>query len=1617
MSHSASSSTDSSGYNDSSAQEVNGSDDSSNVSPAKRKRNQESSSSKSDSGSSNSSSSKSSSSSSQSNSSSDNEDSDSFHVDNYSVQDIFAVTANLDDPEYLLNLEDSSVIRSVTTNSKELNRKKENQKMLKEFNESANFGLMVSNLSPKFLEPMQAPISVPPLFVDRIITHRLSSNPTVYSIEPDETEEEDSSENTEKTTIYYVKWNGLDEDAASWETVESINGKATSLFCAPNASEFPRLLEIYWRKTKKSEKDIPFDKFPEKIQPIDFLHNIKLTDLQLEIFDFIVQSLHEDKAAVVRIPQGVGKTMSVAALLNTAAFKYSSNHPALIICDDPYSWVETIRFATNLYWCEFPESKTARSTITQEEFVGKVGCKCDVLIVTHDILQRGMNYFSKVKWGFIVGDQTTSAFKIPVWVTRLPGHKIYLFNSEDDDFSINQQNCNIHTFSGPVFKAHEELILVPDVIGDSIAELLHKNLKNYDMSLYDQYQVQCMFLQTAYSHPFLVPELKDIIVRKKIIKMGRDLTEDEMIKLMAESSNKFKEVAAIAAECAQNNTVCCIFANGFAILRLLMQYLTYKNIPTSFMHSPLPEESYSTDFKAGALLLTRNINSPIIDRLNISTLVFLDLDEDFQTDLHIQEFFVRQKNVTVKRLITAETAESAMFGYILNTDELIMPDLPKEDAEEILRYGVATTSNWSLAKSTEKTIIKVVYPDMMDQIFKEFNEDPIEGLAPETEFWKNDFKPSDSIPTSSNRNIKTCRNLIDNVCKYGIFEMGKVSKAVGLDPDVALHYLKIIFLLMLSECNSYDVLLLAGYISNLHNLPEIPITRDAWENVWIKNYGQYELADIITKNLAESKVFRSFAKTCQIANDRLVIAAYEGISTDTFPIRFCSEKSSMPTLEQLSQVINTTSFIAARYESLRTAMANDVYSFATHYPSENRIFTGNKSLDFAVELFRTNPKSTAWDEREVNKVLEMLTSYGIPYTKDSQKIDGDEIVSLCRLIRKTPEEAVSFVNSLQEQIMKFHVHDLSLVLPDSLTKSDNIIEITGAEIENRKSDILAMHVIRSYMLMNQTEKQDLFIRTLPDKWTLDNDLQLFKFACQFGIDNAKNIPEVQINKSHNGPEQLITVEEYNELKQAATNKTMAEKRIATLVQTLAIKISPLLDEEFEKNIKKQIKKSAMKSSPSPQRQAVVLPIPESHPHTPLNTKPGAPTQVITSTSQLPPNCQTQIISIQKPPRPEDLLKNKEINVDQFLQMVRENKVQNNSIFNAVKDESLPPEYLLQIIREEKISSNSLLQLINTYKVPPNVLYQAMLEFHIPKEIVDDAFVFVINSKAFPNEIVQNLMTSYKYNQSTIQTALSHRGSIISQAKKEQRDQIRQQQQQILRQISAQPQIALYGQPQPQQPIAIVVTPPQNIIYPPAQLMKPQTPQMIQTRPISMPPQILHSPENLEQEKEKHALLIQQITDKKAKRGRKSNIDKIIEQQKIHQFQQQQQNPQQNQQQQIPVSQPITTPQTPQIIHPPQPTTQTTNLLQPQLIQQMISQKQQQTQQWQPQIQKFVPQNNPQTTITSPVIVKTAPTVILPAQIPIQGSQQSEANKPNPTKPNALDVYFDGVSKLQDRSNM
>ncbi|EAY20233.1 AT hook motif family protein [Trichomonas vaginalis G3] len=1136
---------------------------------------------------------------------SDDQEDDPYQQQEKDIDQILCLTNDKPRPGFLAFRINQSLIRSKIYQDYQLTSELQTKKM-NDFKKSTNSGLFISNLNPELTEPLSSPLTIDCLFIYRIISHKSNQNVALLTSEmldkknvicgyPMDTlppidhmkvfttplqnmEDTESSflssdgvfhinnsksrDETEKDgfliagdadAYFLVKWKGLGEEDATWENYNTIYGLEPSLFCAANMADFKRMTKIYWKNTIEMPTNTIVENFDPSIEPLPLMHGIELTEAQLNAYKFIMEKFSKNETAVIRVTPTAGRTMSVAAFLNTAVNKLNHKKPAIIITDHVNSWYTTFTIATDLYVVDYSCDKMSRNIIINKEMVGDNHAKFDVLIITPDVLVSSTESIGSVKWEFIVMDKLEE-FKLPHWLTKTPSHKIYFFDYSLDTITIPQKKFGILEMNPPENPYKEEIWVIPDVAADVIFKYLKKLLKGKPYRHYDFFSLSYL-LQTAYSHPFLIPELRELIISLENDDEEEEMSKEDKIELMGDASEKFICVLHLALEAFNEGKVVVVVCNGFNIMRLLKEYLDEKDIPSAFLNSPLTSECYHEDFTKGVLFMTREFNSREYEKLDIKTVIFYDINDELWKDLILGDFMRMKYNATIIRLLTKDSIELLYFGHLLEKGEFECHNLERNTAETYVRYGIMSTAPWRKSQDMDYTKIYVTYPNDNKELIENFLNTPRSNINIEFSFWSTCFTKEDKSLKLSQENkeqIDTSqwtstkgRELLDAVMRYGLFNWTQIARSVSKHVDDAKLFAITLLALMSGKVTSGNYTYLNYYLASNLKLNCTPKDPAEWRKnaKKIKNLHR-ELADQVLK---ENRTFGSFEKFLEGANQKIITDAYKSFSNGQFPRRYATRKNDFPSLEEFNEIINGSRPITRQTMPLYNCVINDVLSMACHYEKHT------PPLDFIRDVINNFENDEKWTDSQVNRVFQMLQNYGIP-TDDDGKTDPLEVIALCEIFDKLPDDITSFVEGFLLEILKFQHGQFSLVIPKKLTHNELVIEILAEKILQHRSKIIAMMAARR--CVNEPKQVNYNLTNAGPNWTNETDVAMFQFACQYGLDQARIYFDAKTSENYKGADVKCSKSTINKLNAILPARPSISRRIAFIVQTVATTARP-----------------------------------------------------------------------------------------------------------------------------------------------------------------------------------------------------------------------------------------------------------------------------------------------------------------------------------------------------------------------------------------------------------------------------------------------------------------------------
>ena len=740
--------------------------------------------------------------------------------------------------ELIISYTGKSLIRSdiiVIDNEDNLNPdlKNRTQYLIADFKTLEYSGNFISNINPKLVEPVSKPIKLSSLYVERIVAHKCikgkvffctdymldhsklisglpmeemppmshlenfssplidvdTSETTTAFIKENGTfhlvskQEEDHSKpsyenqriNGESNCYFLVKWRGIPEDKATWETYESILGSNREFhLAAANWADFSNYTYIYWRRTLPDPNNSTSSTDNENLETPHLKHNIKLSSQQEKMFSFIKHCFDIPKTAIIKTPKNVGRIMACVAYLNLIYTQLNHDNPSMIVTNNISSWIEVLTLSSYLYWVEFNDE--SQETISSLEFKSPLNGdvpKFEVLLITPQALRTHTLTLTDILWDGIIFDEQPQTFEIPTLIMKFPSHKLYIFNNQITSFSLMQTDYLVLDMSNGSEKDSQHFHIREDIVllNDPYPKFLLKYFKDIIMCESQNnnniFSSLLFITQLFYTHPFLIPSIQTSMIRS-----DSSLLDDNCQGIIS-SSNKVKFVIEHARDAMRNDYVVLVVTTGFNIIRYLTDIFSTIKINSTILNSPSSTEVFDPNFKNGVLLITRDYYSSRLDDLNIKEIIFYDMGESFSKDLHISEFIIKAHCADAKiyRLIANNSAELLLFLNYITDDSFVPQKLGLLKAQQLCKEAFLIIHHQhKLSKQTDEidddtyySIDHVIYPDSIDQLKQNIKKTLKSHSSDPTNYDKllgNSIVPYSkskqlSVPTTSSTNQKS----------------------------------------------------------------------------------------------------------------------------------------------------------------------------------------------------------------------------------------------------------------------------------------------------------------------------------------------------------------------------------------------------------------------------------------------------------------------------------------------------------------------------------------------------------------------------------------------------------------------------------------------------------------------------------------------------------------------------------------------------------------------------------------------------------------------------------------------------------------------------------------------
>ena len=1042
--------------------------------------------------------------------------------DKPNIDEILCITNSSTSPSYLVRYLDGSCIRSYLLTENEIKLEKDTKKILNQFKKDSLKGFCLSNIAPFLKELIITPVDYNCFFVDRILDHKSNNNLALFGsdildetqflssypleslppiehlkkyINPFKNPKNDVNNDYlevdgifklggnkdfnffqnmfyvggEQSAYFLIKWKGMDESDATWEQLSSINGGIGSPFCAANKREFELLKFTYWKRALTNKKVQISLKWKIISQYGPLQHPIILKKSQKEIFDHLSRCSTNNCGAVILSKDGSGRIGGVISFIEISRKLLNRHDHILVITDDNSlnSWVQTIRLFSSLYWITFNKlNKSSRNTVIENEFQSG---KFDILIINNEnFLELFSSLLNQKYWDIIIFDQKNYTFPSKLFLKC--SFYIFLFDISQKEISTPLKKTEFLTINYSK-NLEEKLIFVNNNINKIINQEIKSQLKfkSKNFIIPKNWTSLLTKIYLLYNHPYLISTVSKNIIEIELKKLKiKNLSESQYNKLIGNNSSKFQKILDLIN--IEQKTI--IIGDGFAILRLLDSFLHENNIISTFLNSPLSNEEFSSFLDWNVLLMTRDFFSPDLDSIIINKLIFIDIGNNYKNDLDIIEFFESRNNIEVYRLLYSNSAESALFTYLVKNNLFEIHEIPIEESEFFIKLSYLS----SLNEFNEEFEFSFNSKNNFNDFNQFFYNNPYQFIKNIEDFW---IKASNDLLNykdynfnndfSSFKNLSEFENLDSFTFLYDFENFENNKKEI---------YLLLQCFIFINEENRFKYCLLLLILLKILNIQnKYPINDEDFINLIPNEYNNW-----IIKTWAKNKSEMLLLKAYQY----LIKYLFQKIIGQNQPNRYLK---------------NGEEYLFMSY---------DIFSEIFH---KIELYQNNP---FLISFFNNNFLDDNWNIFEIKNILTILGEYGCPFNIQKNSFDSLELKSLGCLYRKSSEQIEKFVSTITNKILLCNNND-ELIIPINFT---NNIEIKFSKNDSIKyiSLIKSMYIIKM-ITINSNQFVFKYNSEIPENWTSIHDIELCKFVCIFGVNSIgqSNIFLKNIKNYDNNP--------------------------------------------------------------------------------------------------------------------------------------------------------------------------------------------------------------------------------------------------------------------------------------------------------------------------------------------------------------------------------------------------------------------------------------------------------------------------------------------------------------------
>ena len=987
-----------------------------------------------------------------------------------------------------------------------------------------------------------------------------------------ENEEDDQKDEIQrpKQVQYYVKWCGLGENFATWETPECLQGNSETneIFRIANIEEVPHLIDIYWENTleKKRLINIPLTLF----EPNDFPlmdRNIPLTESQKQIVNNLIQCKIDNKQEIGLQDPGSGRIGAIVSFLQILKQKFNQRCKTVIIADNDKieKWKTALKMMTSLYFAEYSLEVGPRSIVRQWEVLTTnqdKSPKLDVLIMTNDVYIKETEALQQVKWNFVVIDSLTPR---KIDVSRFPS--VSYSGVENGVVRIFIEN---RIKSSPDFSYQEDVIFVHNDIAQTLRDRLSKQLKmknNRSTVLSNPYPLYAEMIY-CHSHPFLISSMDNLITAKYKTRFNiQYLSMEQRLDLFASSSGKIPKLLHLIS----NNLKTVIVCENIAMIRLLQTFLFQKRVPTYVINSPNKQELCPQNLD-GVILMTRDCTSPILIPLVVNQIIFYDIGRSQDSDISLVRFFKRNSpSLNVYRLITSSSLETVLYSrFILeDTFDYFNPDC----ASDYLRVEAFTsTPGFELADYTFRRknpihqsidpqanehmdqkvdpLVEMICNFPGDDQLAEMTQPLFEECAMDPDFWDKVFAHSRishirAIEWKKSEGIR----LIEHLSRNGLDNFESIANELGKTPDDAYIFCRAVLIRIFADSTRYQ-------IAN-HNLTNAIL----WFDFNSSNFDQYEenldywqqiasdeptlSTSIFTKKPFLARITNMRDNLLSIIETKWIIQTFLHIRKHPYlPNRFPGmvasyEESSQILFSMLQSFIDNgqqfslvqSQFMQFKnmdpltfekfFKQIISVVHSDILSLALHSIVDGTYhqYANDKLMRPFILSSLKGPFSDSWSNEDILKLVQIAMDYYIPHKKSptGDVEDYDEFHALTQIHSKSTNQIKTFFKEMEREMIRPRSPEEAVIIQRSFLSETKPFIFPKGSGEKYKHVMMMLSHIRA--IARDGIKEFTPSVNLPPNWDASCDYALITGTIQFGFSQVRT-DKMWASITHSTPEYL-----------------------------------------------------------------------------------------------------------------------------------------------------------------------------------------------------------------------------------------------------------------------------------------------------------------------------------------------------------------------------------------------------------------------------------------------------------------------------------------------------------------